>query len=366
VRILYLAMKYDYGDPARGLGFEHYNFYDSLHNMGHELIYFDFMTLYQRLGKQAMNRRLLDVARSEKPDVCFSVLFTDQFEPDAISKLSETCPTVNWFCDDHWRFESYSKYWAPRFTWVVTTARSAPPKYEAMGCHQVIKSQWACNHFLYRKLDLPLSHDVTFVGQPHGNRRAILDALRAAGLGVKVWGMGWTEGRLSQDEMIRVFNQSRINLNLSNASVLKAATIPSPAHRIRRRLFGDAHTGDRERHPPAVTDPNDQIKGRNFEVPGCGGFMLTGTADDLTNCYELDQEIVVFESFEDLVGKIRYYLAHEAERATIAETGYKRTLAEHTYVHRFTDVFERMGFRAPAPEALLAAPVSPGNTVEVS
>jgi spore maturation protein CgeB len=365
VRILYLAMKYDYGDPARGLGFD-YNFYDPLRNSGHDLVYFDFMTLYQRLGKQGMNRRLLEVARSEKPDLCFSVLFTDQFEPDAISKLSEICPTVNWFCDDHWRFESFSQHWAPRFTWAVTTARSALPKYEAIGYHRVIKTQWACNHFLYRKLDLPLRHDVTFVGQPHGNRRAIVDALRGAGLSVKVWGMGWTEGRLSQDEMIGVFNQSRINLNLSNASVQQPITTPSFAHRVLRRLLGQRRLGDPLGRPPTVTDPNDQIKGRNFEIPGCGGFMLTGKAEDFSTYYEPDREAVVFETFEGLVGKIHYYLAHEGECATIAEAGYTRTLAEHTYVHRFNDIFKGMGFPSPTLETLSTGKVSPGTTIEVS
>jgi len=38
-----------------------------------------------------------------------------------------------------------------------------------------IKPTWeipkACNHFTYQKLDLPLEYDVTFVGQPYGNRR---------------------------------------------------------------------------------------------------------------------------------------------------------------------------------------------------
>lgn len=365
MRILYVAMKYDYGDPKRGLGFEHYNFYDSLHNMGHDLIYFDFMTLFQRLGQHAMNRRLLEVARAEQPDLAFVVLFTNQFEPDAIVGLSEICPTVNWFCDDHWRFESFSRYWAPRFTWAITTARGALPKYEAIGCRRVIKSQWACNHFLYRKLNLPLIHDVTFVGQPHGNRRDIVDALRGSGLTIKVWGNLWREGRLSQEEMITVFNQSRINLNLSNASVLKRRSALTLLHRAIRRLLGRSLRASWSVRSLPVTDPNDQIKGRNFEIPGCGGFILTGKAEDLSTYYQPDRETVVFETFDDLVGRIHYYLTHEAERATIAEAAYRRTLAEHTYVHRFNDIFKCMGFRAPAPELVLTAPVSPGNTIEV-
>ena len=42
MKILYAASKFDYGIPARGYSFEHYNFYDSLVGMGHEVEYFDF------------------------------------------------------------------------------------------------------------------------------------------------------------------------------------------------------------------------------------------------------------------------------------------------------------------------------------
>ena len=218
--ILYVATKYDYGKPEQGYSFEHYNFYDALLRMGYDILYFDFVTLMQEHGRDWMNRRLLEVVKAEKPDLMFTVLFKDELKMDAVREISENAGTVtvNWFCDDHWRFNNFSRYWAPSFNWVVTTAQSALPKYAEIGYKNVIKSQWGCNHSLYRKLDLPLKYDVSFVGQPHGNRRGTIQALRKAGVNVNVWGQGWETGRLSQEEMIRVFNQSRINLNLSNAS----------------------------------------------------------------------------------------------------------------------------------------------------
>jgi len=65
-----------------------------------------------------MNRRLLEVARSEKPVLLFSLLFQDEFEKRTIRAVSESgeTQTLNWFCDDHWRFDSYSRYWAPAST----------------------------------------------------------------------------------------------------------------------------------------------------------------------------------------------------------------------------------------------------------
>ena len=50
-----------------------------------------------------------------------------------------------------------------------------------------------------------------------------------------------------------------------------------------------------------------------------------------------------YRNTDDLIEKIRYYLAHDAERGQIAEAGYRRTLAEHTYEKRFADILKAIG-----------------------
>lgn len=386
--ILYTGMKYDYGKREQGYSFEHYNFYDSLRNMGHDILYFDFMTLMQDHSKEWMNRRLCEIAKTEKPQLMFTALFTDELERSVLREISENTETttLNWFCDDHWRFDNYTRYWAPCFNWVVTTAKSALPKYQRFGIRNVIKSQWAANHFLYRKLDLPVKYDVTFVGQPHGNRREIIDALRNAGHSVKVWGSGWESGRLSQTEMIEVFNESRINLNISNASV----PIPfSPSDRKVRRFAGEAcdvipfgskikamgkwglsklskvklGTEDPSQDGRDGKQYSEQIKGRNFEVPGCGGFMLTGRADNLEDYYEVGKEVVCFDDSNDLVDKVAYYLTHDKERMAVAQAGYQRTLRQHTYVHRFSEIFQRLGLPHKSPREVFKGEIPLGRTV---
>ncbi len=390
--ILYCGMKYDYGRPTQGYSFEHHNFYDSLVNMGHDVLYFDFTTLLQQRGKNWMNRRLTEVARSEKPALMFTVLFTDEIHKKTVRAISESgeTTTLNWFTDDHWRFERFSRGWAPCFNWVATTAASALRKYDSLGYTNVIKSQWACNHFLYRKLDLPLEYDVTFVGQPHGTRRSVIEYLRRTGIDVRVWGQGWEAGRVSQEEMIRIFNQSRINLSLSNASVSRGGcffkagqTVKEAASRVLRYAPGGAATKKMgkglialARHsrpvpapdpacPPPTSDANDQIKGRNFEVPGCGGFLLTGPAENLEDYYASGDEIAVFERPADLVEQIRFYLDNEARRSAVAEAGYRRTLQEHTYVHRFSGIFEEMGLPHPPLDFVLGGDVRRGQTLEI-
>src|SRR5437763_17123208 len=117
--ILYVASKYDYGNREQGLSFEHYNFYDTFDNLQCDIIYFDFMSLYHELGKAKMNRRLAEIVRTEQPDMLFCVLAGEQLDRATMRQISDETETLtlNWFCDDHWRFDSFTRHWAPCFNW---------------------------------------------------------------------------------------------------------------------------------------------------------------------------------------------------------------------------------------------------------
>jgi spore maturation protein CgeB len=175
-------------------------------------------------------------------------------------------------------------------------------------------SQWGCNHFLYQPLPLEKKYDVTFVGQPHGNRPEVIRALQRAGIDVHVWGFGWPNGRISQTEFVRIISESRINLNLSNASVGRA----------------------------------DQLKGRDFEVPGCRGFLITKNTEDLGTYYDLGREVETYESTDDLIDKIRHYLKAVLEREAISEAGYRRTMTDHTMEIRLSRLFDTVLNATPA------------------
>ena len=324
-----MAMADDYGDLSRGPSFEETNFRSALEGMGHELVTFDFMAEKKAHGKAEMNRRLLVAAREASPDLSFFVLFEDEIDPETIRAVGGAGgPTVNWFADDHWRFDDYSSRYAPALDFSVTTDRDAVPKYRAIGCDGVILSQWACNRYAYDRRARELAYDVTFVGQSYGERPAIVKRLRAAGFDVRCWGFGWPEGRIEQDEMVRVFGSSRINLNLSSAYVEPRG--------IRRRVADFAR-----RRPPETR--RSQIKGRTFEVPGGGGFLLTDRVPHLEDFLTPGKEVATFESTDDLVERVGWWLSHDEERAAVAEAGYERVRAEHTYDHRFAEIFRRAG-----------------------
>ena len=327
-------MANDYGKPERGPSFEETNFRSALEGMGHDVVPFDFMERARVAGKAQMRRELVAAAGEAGHDVAFFCLFTDEIDPATIAAVRREggAPAVNWFADDHWRFDSFTRHIAPAFDLAVTTDADALPKYAEAGIENVLLSQWACNRYAYRKVSDALEHDVTFVGQPHGNRPQLMQKLREAGHEVEAWGLGWPAGRLGHDEMVRVFSTSRINLNPSNSS-----SPPRTPRAMLGRLLGRGEKGPR---PP-------QIKGRNFEVPGCGGFILTERVPHLERYFALGHEVAVYDSTDDLVEQVGYWLANEEERAAVAEAGYRRVLAEHTYDHRFNAIFEAAGVGVP-------------------
>lgn len=334
LRILYVGMRWDYGDRRRGPSFEEVNFRPVLEAMGNEVAHFDFMERSRAVGRRRMRAELCRSAAEFSPDLVFFFLYADEIDPETIQRVGREagCPTLNWFADDHWRFDNFTRHMAPALDWSVTTDADSLPKYEGAGVSNVILSQWACNPLSYSPGPHALSHDVTFVGQPHGGRRAQIARLRDGGHEVECWGYGWPNGRVDHQRMVEIFGSSAINLNLSSASAGSEdgqflRRLPTA---LRSRLVSSSgHTA--------------QIKGRTFEIPGCGGFQLAEYAPHLEDYFVPGDEIGTFDSVETMIDQVDYWLGHPEHRNAVAEAGYQRVLDDHTYDRRFLEIFRRIG-----------------------
>jgi spore maturation protein CgeB len=351
MKILYAAFKYDYADEKRGYSYEHLNFWGTLSRMPDNIvIYFPVDENIMKYGRRKMNEMLIDITNKEKPDILFCNLFTNEIHSKTIKYITNKTDTItlNWFSDDQWRFNNFSRYWAPFFDWVITTDPLAVDRYHSIGYNNVIKSQYAANPNLYKPKGGHFKYDVSFIGSSHTNRKEIINNLIDNNINVECWGSGWKNGRISYEDALHVISQSKINLNFTevSTSAMNFKTLMKMGAKIflRRGINNTYHF-----FSPLIIFRNIinfslpksrlQIKGRNFEILATGGFLLTQDAEDLYNFYEYNKEVVVFRNFEELISHIRYYLGHDEERISIAKAGYERTIKDHIWENRFKEIF---------------------------
>lgn len=178
---------------------------------------------------------------------------------------------------------------------------------------------------IIQHLDNKKSIEVSFIGglskKTHSRRVSGLEYVLKSGINIKVFGYGLRRyllpflnspllkvfcGERWGIEMYRTLNNSKISLNF---------------HIDIAQGFGGNM--------------------RLYEATGCGSMLMTENTPDMNQLFEAGREIVVYDNFDDLVDKIRYYLVHEKELESIAKAGQKACIERHGYDKRILE-FEKI------------------------
>ena len=142
--------------------------------------------------------------------------------------------------------------------------------------------------------------DVTFVGTFEKQRAETMFRLAIKGIKIIVWGGGWSDWKnkhnnlivkdmaIYGDELVKVINASKINLNFL------------------RKYNNDLHTD------------------RSIEIPACGAFMLAERTIDHEYLFIEGEEAEFFGNEEELETKIKFYLKNDEKRINIAQQGYNK------------------------------------------
>lgn len=82
------------------------------------------------------------------------------------------------------------------------------------------------------------------------------------------------------------------------------------------------------------SSPNE----RDFEVPMCCGFVLSDLSvhaqQRIEEFFVPNDEIICYQSTEELIEKVDYFLAHPDQREQLSESARARILKEHTFTYR--------------------------------
>jgi len=84
------------------------------------------------------------------------------------------------------------------------------------------------------------------------------------------------------------------------------------------------------------------VNQRVFDCPAAGGFLLTDRQASLGNLFDLDSEVVSYDSFDECRDLLRFYRTRPEFRKAVAAHARRRILAEHTYVHRLEQMVRIM------------------------
>jgi spore maturation protein CgeB len=77
---------------------------------------------------------------------------------------------------------------------------------------------------------------------------------------------------------------------------------------------------------------------RLFEATGVGAFLLTDFKDNLERLFAPDREVAVWRSIDNCLEVIGRMIGDDHGRAAVARAGYARTMSQHTYRHRATEI----------------------------
>jgi len=154
----------------------------------------------------------------------------------------------------------------------------------------------------------PASHDcdVLFIGHYEADGRLdLLEAIAGAGYRLRLFGANWHKA------------PRRAWLDALGAI---------------RPLFGDDYA--RAIHGAKValaflsSRNRDTYTTRNFEIPACGGFMLSRHTPDLASLFREGRDAVFFRDQDEMLAAIARACADPAHRARIAAAGHRRVFAD--------------------------------------
>lgn len=302
MKIIFVANKTLNRNGITRIDQTYWNFYVPLIELGHDVIFYNTIDQPEKSFDK--------IVEGFKPDLVFSILTGNQsvtpYEPiREIKQLTKNgiVKTFNWFCDDTWRYDTFSKNFCNFFFACSTPERKYVERYKRDGYRNILVGNWHINPDILTKATVK-QFDVGFIGGLNSQRVKSLQNLASLG-----FCMGNGLG-ISHEDMYLLYSSSKIGLNLSV----------------------------NENDPEKKT----QMKLRMFEVPATQTMLLTEYHSGIEEYYKLDEEIVCFSDEDDMLQKLRYYLKADSIREQIAVAGYRKTIEEHNSKKRLSQLIKEI------------------------
>ena len=287
-----------------------------------------------KIEKAFVKRILIRKISDFRPQLVL-VIKGDGISLELIREVKEKfkIPVANYWIDDPGLIEISRKI-SPAYDYFFTNDPETVQVHKESGCPHVGFISFGYLPDLHKKIQLSQEEyekygsDVCFAGTVTEERIKVLEAL--SDFNMKVWSprfvyslkenfqiektklppssplySKFTDRSVWNEELVKVYNASKIVLNIHSLQ-----TIPIM---------------------------------RDFEVTGCGAFLLTDYARSLETMFKPGEEIICYKNIEELKGLVKFYLSHPREREEIARKGNLRAYRDHTYARRMEELISFIG-----------------------
>jgi hypothetical protein len=102
---------------------------------------------------------------------------------------------------------------------------------------------------------------------------------------------------------------------------------------------------------------------RLFELPGNGVMQISDGGEYLEEFFKVGEEIESYENAEELIDKVKYYLAHDEARERIARAGYRRVMRDHRIRRRMQTAVHLISSASRSRDAAAVTTAQHGNEV---
>lgn len=255
--------------------------------------------------------RALDSLRAIQPDAVL-IIRGDILGEQVFHELeARRTPYAIWFYDERERMSPYAINLA-RVPAVATYSRSDAKVLaeEGVNAHYVPLGFDSLARFRPRGN----RHEVSFIGARYPNRQLLLEELRELGVPIRAFGRDWSH---DLRDRVRTWGGKRPD-------------IPASRDLDRTRAYG-VMAGSLA--TINVHYRQDGFTMRTFEAAGVGAVQLIDRAD-VSELFSPGEEVLVFSDPYDAAEKMDWIRADARRSHSIRVAARKRTLSEHTLVHR--------------------------------
>ena len=284
---------------------------DLLGNRYHELI--RMMWARSKLTREIstpiwlkkINEIYLTTASSYNPDIILS-LKGETFLPKYIDKIKKNVNSkiALWFPDDPRFFNSLVKDIALHYDTIFTYTKNAIDLYKSISVNNVFRLPFGCDPYIHKGgIELQsLKKHALFIGTFSFKRYKFLKNLIKLGVPIDIIGSKWRP--------------------YLSKYVVKDAVVGSQYVRMIQSY-------------PLVINLHQNINFgpnmRTFEVTGSGGILLSDRAEDITDFFREDEEILIYDSIKEVSDKIKFLLNDNESLLKISRLSQERCYKFHTY-----------------------------------